>query len=202
MRHRIFHNLTRRSVPSIYSCADLRRHYITQRHASTAFPGKPYYVTSPIFYVNAGMSRTEKNERGFTDFYEAPHIGHLYTLVLTDILKRWQVLQGRKAILCTGTDEHGLKVNRADSYILYITDSMDSIQIQQAAAKAKQDVRTFCDHIYRSFEVLRIDLLAIVPSLSIERYLQREPEWISIISLEHQSPIIDSPCNTFGSVMD
>ena len=40
----------------------------------------------------------------------APHIGHFYTLVLTDILKRWQVLQGRKAILCTGTDEHGMKV--------------------------------------------------------------------------------------------
>ena len=41
---------------------------------------------------------------------QAPHIGHLYTLVLTDILKRWQILQGRKAILITGTDEHGMKV--------------------------------------------------------------------------------------------
>lgn len=40
----------------------------------------------------------------------APHVGHLYSLVLTDILKRWQALQGRKAILCTGTDEHGMKV--------------------------------------------------------------------------------------------
>ena len=41
----------------------------------------------------------------------APHIGHLYTLVLSDILKRWQVLRGKKAILCTGTDEHGMKVS-------------------------------------------------------------------------------------------
>ena len=40
----------------------------------------------------------------------APHVGHLYTLILTDILKRWQALRGRKAILCTGTDEHGMKV--------------------------------------------------------------------------------------------
>lgn len=40
----------------------------------------------------------------------APHIGHLYTLVLTDILKRWNVLLGRKSILVTGTDEHGMKV--------------------------------------------------------------------------------------------
>ncbi|KAJ9645242.1 methionyl-tRNA synthetase [Coniosporium tulheliwenetii] len=30
-------------------------------------------------------------------------------MVLTDILKRWQLLQGRTAILCTGTDEHGMK---------------------------------------------------------------------------------------------
>jgi methionyl-tRNA synthetase len=31
-------------------------------------------------------------------------------MVLTDIIKRWQVLKGRRAILCTGTDEHGMKV--------------------------------------------------------------------------------------------
>src|SRR5690242_16554254 len=56
-------------------------------------PEKPYYITTPIFYVNA-----------------APHVGHLYTMVLTDIIKRWSVLRGKKAIMCTGTDEHGLKV--------------------------------------------------------------------------------------------
>lgn len=59
-------------------------------------------------------------------FSLAPHVGHLYTMVLTDILKRWQVLQGKKAILCTGTDEHGMK-------------------IQQAAAKARSTPRDFCD---------------------------------------------------------
>jgi methionyl-tRNA synthetase len=30
--------------------------------------------------------------------------------VLTDILKRWRVLKGETALMCTGTDEHGLKV--------------------------------------------------------------------------------------------
>jgi methionyl-tRNA synthetase len=34
----------------------------------------------------------------------------MYTMVLSDILKRWQLLKGNKAILCTGTDEHGMKV--------------------------------------------------------------------------------------------
>jgi methionyl-tRNA synthetase len=31
-------------------------------------------------------------------------------MVLTDVIKRWQILGGRKALLCTGTDEHGMKV--------------------------------------------------------------------------------------------
>ncbi|KAI5271446.1 hypothetical protein E4T47_05202 [Aureobasidium subglaciale] len=77
--------------------------------ASTTDDTKPYYVTTPIFYVNA-----------------APHAGHLYTMVLADVLKRWQLLKGRKAILLTGTDEHGMK-------------------IQQASAKAGSDPKPFCD---------------------------------------------------------
>ncbi|KAL9128970.1 MAG: hypothetical protein Q9217_002445 [Psora testacea] len=83
-----------------------------------AFPEKPYYVTSPIFYVNA-----------------APHVGHLYTLILADVLKRWSALLGKKSILCTGTDEHGMK-------------------IQRVAAKAGQDVRTFCDEMHQPFRKL------------------------------------------------
>lgn len=77
--------------------------------ATTPDETKPYYATTPIFYVNA-----------------APHVGHMYTMLLTDVLKRWQEVKGRKAILCTGTDEHGLK-------------------IQQAAAKADTDPKAFCD---------------------------------------------------------
>ncbi|CCX31042.1 Similar to Probable methionine--tRNA ligase, mitochondrial; acc. no. Q9C2H9 [Pyronema omphalodes CBS 100304] len=57
---------------------------------------KPYYITTPIFYVNAD-----------------PHVGHLYTLVLTDAIKRWQEFKGIAAQLCTGTDEHGIKIQQA-----------------------------------------------------------------------------------------
>jgi len=53
-------------------------------------------------------------------------------MVLTDVLKRWQVLRGKKAILCTGTDEHGMK-------------------IQQAAAKAKMPPKEFCDLTSQTF---------------------------------------------------
>jgi methionyl-tRNA synthetase len=67
----------------------------SRRYVTTQTSEKPYYITTPIFYVNA-----------------APHVGHLYTMVLADVIKRWHVLKGEKALLCTGTDEHGLKVIR------------------------------------------------------------------------------------------
>ena len=59
----------------------------------------------------------------------------MYTLILTDILKRWHKLLGQESILCTGTDEHGMK-------------------IQRAAAKAGKDVRAFCDESYKPFQEL------------------------------------------------
>ncbi len=37
----------------------------------------------------------------------------MYSMVLADVLQRWQTLLGNKALLCTGTDEHGMKVQRA-----------------------------------------------------------------------------------------
>jgi valyl-tRNA synthetase len=63
------------------------------RLLSTALHAKPFYVTTPIFYVNA-----------------APHIGHVYSAVLADGIARWKRLNGRQVVFATGTDEHGLKV--------------------------------------------------------------------------------------------
>ncbi|HCB34265.1 MAG TPA: methionine--tRNA ligase [Acidimicrobiaceae bacterium] len=54
------------------------------------------YVTTPIFYVN-----------------DAPHIGHAYTTIIADAYARWRRLCGDDAMMLTGTDEHGLKVQRA-----------------------------------------------------------------------------------------
>ncbi|KAI9149524.1 putative methionine--tRNA ligase [Paramyrothecium foliicola] len=85
---------------------------------SSPSDSKPYYATTPIFYVNA-----------------APHIGHLYTMVLTDVMKRWQQMKGKEAILCTGTDEHGMK-------------------IQQAASKQLVDPKEFCDANSQKFRDL------------------------------------------------
>jgi methionyl-tRNA synthetase len=57
---------------------------------------EPFYVTTPIYYVN-----------------DAPHIGHAYTTVAADVLARWRRLWGDDVVFLTGTDEHGLKVQRA-----------------------------------------------------------------------------------------
>lgn len=57
---------------------------------------KPFYVTTPIYYVN-----------------DKPHIGHAYTSIAADILARFHRLAGREAYFLTGTDEHGSKVAEA-----------------------------------------------------------------------------------------
>ena len=55
-----------------------------------------YYLTTPIYYTNA-----------------APHIGHAYTTMAADTIKRLKQMQGCDVILTTGTDEHGVNVERA-----------------------------------------------------------------------------------------
>src|SRR5258708_9650782 len=58
--------------------------------------GKPYYRTTPIYYVN-----------------DAPHLGHAYTTVACDALARFMRLDGRQVKFLTGTDEHGQKVEKS-----------------------------------------------------------------------------------------
>jgi methionyl-tRNA synthetase len=55
-----------------------------------------FYITTPIYYVN-----------------DAPHIGHAYTTVTADAAARWHRLLGEETLFLTGTDEHGLKIQRA-----------------------------------------------------------------------------------------
>lgn len=57
---------------------------------------KKFYITTPIFYANAEL-----------------HIGHTYTLVLSDILARYHRKIGDKTFFLTGSDEHGDKIVRA-----------------------------------------------------------------------------------------
>lgn len=55
-----------------------------------------FYITTPIFYVNA-----------------KPHIGHAFTMIASDALARYHSMKGEETFFLTGTDEHGTKIARA-----------------------------------------------------------------------------------------
>ncbi|WP_457627231.1 class I tRNA ligase family protein, partial [Persephonella sp.] len=55
-----------------------------------------FYVTTPIYYVN-----------------DVPHLGHAYTTVAADVLARYSRQKGLKTFFLTGTDEHGLKIQKS-----------------------------------------------------------------------------------------
>src|SRR5437867_13298277 len=54
-----------------------------------------FYITTPIYYPN-----------------DVPHIGHAYNAVATDFIARYHRLRGEEVFHLTGTDEHGLNIQR------------------------------------------------------------------------------------------
>ncbi|ODV97579.1 hypothetical protein PACTADRAFT_47471 [Pachysolen tannophilus NRRL Y-2460] len=93
---------------------------------------KPYYITTPIFYVNA-----------------APHLGHLYSMLLCDIKTRWVRLSGKPAFFTTGTDEHGLKVQIASE------------------KNDKKNPKEFCDELSVTFKEL-----AKLTNINYDRFIR------------------------------
>ena len=55
-----------------------------------------FYLTTPLYYVNG-----------------VPHVGHAYTSVIADAIARYKRMCGFQVCSLTGTDEHGLKIERA-----------------------------------------------------------------------------------------
>src|ERR1700737_1319182 len=55
-----------------------------------------FYLTTPIYYTNG-----------------LPHIGHTYTTVVADAVRRYKRMRGYEVVMTTGTDEHGVNVERA-----------------------------------------------------------------------------------------
>lgn len=55
-----------------------------------------FYLTTPIYYTNG-----------------LPHIGHTYTTVVCDTIRRYKRMRGYDVVMTTGTDEHGVNVERA-----------------------------------------------------------------------------------------
>ena len=55
-----------------------------------------YFLTTPLYYVNA-----------------TPHVGHAYSTIVANTIKRFRRMRGDEVFLLTGTDEHGQHVERA-----------------------------------------------------------------------------------------
>ena len=62
-------------------------------------------------------------------------MGHAYSSIIADVIARYKKLEGFNVYFLTGTDEHGLK-------------------IQREAEKNKKDTKTFCDELSKKFEEL------------------------------------------------
>jgi methionyl-tRNA synthetase len=57
---------------------------------------KTFYITTPIYYANS-----------------LPHLGHLYTTIVADVIQRHKKQRGYETFFLTGTDEHGINIQRA-----------------------------------------------------------------------------------------
>tara|TARA_Y100000591_G_scaffold315761_1_gene323715 strand:- start:3847 stop:5376 length:1530 start_codon:yes stop_codon:yes gene_type:complete len=79
---------------------------------------KNFYITTPIYYPSA-----------------KPHMGHAYSSIVADFFARFKKIDGFNVFFLTGTDEHGLK-------------------IQRAAEKNNKEPLKFCDEISKTFKEL------------------------------------------------
>ncbi len=57
---------------------------------------KTFYITTPIYYANS-----------------LPHLGHLYSTIVADVIQRYKKQRGYDTYFLTGTDEHGINIQRA-----------------------------------------------------------------------------------------
>ncbi len=79
---------------------------------------KNFYITTPIYYPSA-----------------KPHMGHAYSSIIADFFARFKLIDNFNVYFLTGTDEHGLK-------------------IQRSAEKAGKEPQIFCDEISKTFRDL------------------------------------------------
>ena len=79
---------------------------------------KTFYITTPIYYPSA-----------------KPHMGHAYSSIIADFFARFKIIDDYEIHFLTGTDEHGLK-------------------IQRSAEKAGKEPLVFCDQISQTFRDL------------------------------------------------
>ncbi len=93
-----------------------------------------YYLTTPIYYVNA-----------------RPHLGHTYSTIVADVVRRFRLMQGQEAFLLTGTDEHGQKVERS-AQAAGMNPQQFSDRISETFRSLWKDLGLQCDFFVRTTE--------------------------------------------------
>ena len=86
-----------------------------------------YYITTAIAYTS-----------------KKPHIGNSYEIVLTDAIARFKRLQGYDVFFCTGTDEHGQKIEEQAK--------ADGITPKQHVDKIAGEIRDICDNLNTTYD--------------------------------------------------
>ena len=113
-----------------------------------------FYITTPIYYVNA-----------------KPHLGHAYTTIMADCMKRFHLLQGEESFFLTGTDEHGDKIVKAATAneqtpkeyvdkisalfqnLLLATGAQNDHFIRTTDSKHKQTVQSILQKVYDNGDI-------------------------------------------------
>ncbi len=110
---------------------------------------KNFYITTPIYYPSG-----------------KPHMGHAYSSIIADIFARFKRLEGYNVLFLTGTDEHGLK-------------------IQREAEKNKKDPIIFCDELSKKFEqltkILNLSNNDFIRTTELRHYKAVEEIWTRLV---------------------
>lgn len=88
---------------------------------------KPYYITTAIAYTS-----------------RKPHIGNSYEIVLTDAIARYKRMQGYDVFFCTGTDEHGQKI---EEYA-----KAAGVSPKEYVDKVSGEIREICDLLNTTYD--------------------------------------------------
>ena len=126
-----------------------------------------FYITTPIYYPSA-----------------KPHMGHAYTSIIADFFARFKRMDGYSVHFLTGTDEHGLK-------------------IQRAAEKKKIDPLKFCNNVSATFKNLS-DILNLSNTDFIRTTEERHKKTVQYLwsELEKKGHIYLSKYSGWYSVSD
>jgi len=105
---------------------------------------RKFYITTPIYYVNA-----------------EPHIGHAYSTIVADVLNRFHILSGSESFFLTGTDEHGDKiVTAAEKAGQSIKEYVDSISDMFRTLWPRLNIRN--DYFVRTTDPAHKDTVKLI----------------------------------------